>query len=79
MSEHFLITMYGTMRTVDESTDEYYGVKWTHDPYTLQEDKEMKGYIPLVTTYEGEIVNDVVFLNRVHNAKYLLTPMNKRD
>ena len=40
MSEKVLTTMYRAMRTNDESTDGYYVLQWTSEPYTLQEDKE---------------------------------------
>ena len=39
-------TMHGAVRTDDESTDEYYVVQWINELYTLQEYKEMTGYIP---------------------------------
>ena len=70
MSEKILSTMYGAIRTDDESADEYYILQWTSEPYKLQEDKEMQGYSPITTAYAGEIVCDAVFLNPVHNAKY---------
>ena len=38
--------MHGAVRTDDESTDEYYVVQWINELYTLQEYKEMTGYIP---------------------------------
>ena len=61
MCENILSTIYSAMRVDDESTDGYYGTQWTSEPYTLQEDKEMKSYTQLVTTCVGEIVCDVVF------------------
>ena len=39
MSEKILTTMYVAMRTDDDSTDGYYILQWTSEPYTLQEDK----------------------------------------
>ena len=72
-----LTTMHCTMRIDGENTDEHYIVQWTSEPQTLQEDKEMKGCIPLVIDYVGQIVCGVVFLNPVLNAKYWSTPMNK--
>ena len=61
MSEKILTTMYGAMKTDDESTNEYYVLQWKSEPYTLQEDKEMESYIPPITAYAGEIVCDDVF------------------
>ena len=58
------------MKIVDESTDGYYAVWWTSEPYTLQGYKEMKGYTPSVTVYTGDIVCDSVFLNPKPNSKY---------
>ena len=71
--------MYGAIRTNDESDDGYYVLQWTTEPYTLQEDKEIKGYLPITTAYAGEIVCDVVFLNPVPNAKYWYTSMITGD
>ena len=39
----------------------------------------MKTYTPPVTTYVDNIMNDAIFLNPAHNAKYWLTLMNKGD
>ena len=69
--------MYGVMRTDDESTGKYYIIQWTSEMYAQQEDKEIEGYKPIITAYEGEILCDTVFLNHVPNEKYLFTPMNK--
>ena len=52
--------MYGAMRAYDESTTGYYGVQWKSEPYILQEDKEIKGYISPVVAYVDEIVCDVI-------------------
>ena len=60
MSEKILTTMHGAMR-IDKSTDEYYVVQWTSKPYTLQEDKDLKGYTPQVINYSDKIVCDAVF------------------
>ena len=79
MSEKILSIMYGAIRTNDESADGYYVLQWTTEPYTLQEDKEMQGYLPITTAYAGEIVCDAVFLNPVPNAKYWYTPMITGD
>ena len=56
MSEKILTTMYGAMKTDDESTNEYYVLQWTSEPYTLQEDKEIESYIPTISAYTGKIV-----------------------
>ena len=64
MSQKILSTMYGAMRTDDESTDGYYILQWISESHTLQEDKEMEGYTPQITAYVGEIVCGVVFLIR---------------
>ena len=61
MSEKILTTMYRSMRTDDKSTDGYYVLQWTSEPYTLQEDKEMEGYSPAITAYACEMVCDAVF------------------
>ena len=79
MSEKILSTMYGAIRTNDESADGYYLLQWTTEPYTLQEDKEMQDYLPITTAYAGDIVCDAVFLNPVPNAKYWYTPMITGD
>ena len=65
------------MRIDGENTDVHYVVQWTNEPYTLQEDKEMKIYTLPVIDYVNQIVCGVVFLNPVLNAKYWLTHMNK--
>ena len=67
--------MYRAIRIEDENTDWYYVFQWTSEPYTLQEDKEIEGYIPPIIAYTGEIVRDAVFLNPVPFAKYWYTPM----
>ena len=69
--------MYGAMIIDAESTDGYYTIQRTSEPYRLQKDKDMKGYTPPVTAYAGEIVCDALFLNPRPNTKYWLTPMNK--
>ena len=46
--------MYGVMRIDDESTYGYYVVPWTSEPYTLQEDNDMRDFTPLVTAYAGD-------------------------
>ena len=80
MSKKILVTIFDATRIDDESTDGYYIVQWTSESYTLQEDKEERGYIQLVIVYAGEIVCDTLFFNPVSNAKYWLTSMNnKRD
>ena len=63
MSWKILTGMYGTMITDFESTNGYYGLQQTSEPYTLQADNEMKGYTPLVTAYAGKIVCGAIFLN----------------
>ena len=70
MSEKILSTMYGAMRIDDKSTDTYFVVQWTREPYTLQEDNEMKYYTPPVIAYACEIVCDAVFLNLILNIKH---------
>ena len=75
MSEKLLTTMYGNIRIDDESTDGYYVLQWTSEPYTLQEDKEMEGFRPQITAYASEIVCDAVLLNPVYNAKYWYIPI----
>ena len=75
MSEKILSTVYGGIRTNNESADGYYVLQWTTEPYTLQEDKEMQDYLPITTVYAGEIVCDAVFLNHVPHAKYWYIPM----
>ena len=62
MSQNILSTMYGAMRTDDESTDGCYILQWISESHTLQEDKKMEGYTPQITASVGEIVCDVVFL-----------------
>ena len=49
--------MYGIMIRDNENADAYYVVQQISEPYTLQEDKEMKCYTPPITTYAGEIPN----------------------
>ena len=39
MSEKILTNMYGATRIDDESTDGYYVIQWTSEPYILQKDK----------------------------------------
>ena len=77
MSEKILTTSFGAIRIDDESTDGYYILQCTSEPYTLQENKEMEGYTPQIIAYTGEIVCDVVFLNPVPFAKYQFTPMKR--
>ena len=47
MSEKILTTMYEAIQTDDKSTDGYYVLQQTSEPYTLQEDKEME-YTPQI-------------------------------
>ena len=61
MNEKILTTMYGAMRTDDESTDRWYILQWTSESYILQDDKVMEGYTSTITAYGGEIVCDSVF------------------
>ena len=67
------------MRIDDRSMDRNYGVQQISKPYTLQEDKEMKGFTLQVIAYVCEVVCDVVFSKPAPNAKYWLTPMHKED
>ena len=53
MSENILNTMYCAMRIDGKITDEYCVVQWISEPYTLQKNKEMKGYTPRLTAYTG--------------------------
>ena len=39
----------------------YYDVWWTSEPYTLQEDNDMKGYTSTVAASVSEIICDAVF------------------
>ena len=77
MSETILITIYGTMKIDDKSTEGYYIIQWTNEMYIPQEDKDMQGYKPTITAYAGEIMYDDVFLNPVPNSIYWFIPMNK--
>ena len=61
--------MYGAIRTDDESIDGHYIIQSANETYTLQELKEMEGYIPPITAYVAEIVGDAAFLNPIHNEK----------
>ena len=79
MSENIISTMYGSIRTDDESADGHYVLQWTSELHTLQEEKDMQGYSPITTAYAGKIVCDAVLLNHVHNAKYGYTPMITGD
>ena len=49
MNEKILSTMYGAIRTNDESADGYYVLQWTTESYILHEDNEMLGYLPIAT------------------------------
>ena len=60
ISEKLLNTMSDAMKTDEESTNIYYVVQWTSEPYILQEDKETKAYIQLVTAYVCEVLCDDV-------------------
>ena len=62
MREKILSTMYGAIKTNDESADGYYVLRWTTEPYILQEDKEMQGYLPITIAYVGETVCDAVVI-----------------
>jgi len=46
MAETVKANQYGAFSTEDEDADGYYIVKWTSDPYTLQEDVELPEYTP---------------------------------
>ena len=69
MSEKILNTMYGAIKTNEERNDGYYIIQWTSEMYTLQEDIEIEYYKPTITTYEGEIVCNTVFINLVPNTE----------
>ena len=62
MSVKILSTMYGTLRTDDESTDGCYIIQWTN--------KLMKCFAFPIIAHTGEIDCDAVFLNHVPNTKY---------
>ena len=49
MSENILSTMYGEIRTDDESADGHYVLQWTSELHTLQEEKDIQGYSPITT------------------------------
>ena len=68
-------TMHGAMRIDAVSTDGYYVLQWTSEPYTLQKYKEIEDYTPLIIVCVGEMVCDAICINPVHFAKYLYTPM----
>lgn len=48
MAELVELNQFGAFSTEDDDADGYYVVKWTSEPYTLQEDVELAEYTPQV-------------------------------
>ena len=66
---------YGAFSTLDEDADGYYVVKWKSEPYTLQEDEELKEYTPAIVLKAGALVCDAEYFNKVPGASLWYTPM----
>ena len=45
--------MYETIKIDDKEIKRYYIVQWRSEPYTLQEEKNMKHYEPPIKAYVG--------------------------
>jgi hypothetical protein len=55
----------GAFCTEDPDPDGYYLVKWSSQPYRLEESRELTEYHPPLFVPQGELVVDAVYLNLV--------------
>jgi hypothetical protein len=74
MAERIKPDKYGAFSTTDEDADGYYIVKWTSEPYTLQEDKLLTEYTPAMRIPAGTLVCDAEYYNKVPGASLWYTP-----
>ena len=74
MAETVKANQYGAFSTEDEDADGYYIVKWTSDPYTLQEDVELPEYTPAMKIKAGALVCDAEYYNKLPQARLWYTP-----
>jgi hypothetical protein len=58
----------GAFRTEDPDADGYYLVKWSSQPYRLEESCELTEYHPPLFVPKGELVANAVYLNPVARA-----------
>jgi hypothetical protein len=65
----------GAFRTEDPDADGYYLVKWSSQPYRLEESRELTEYHPPLFVPQGELVADAVYLNLVPRAPRWYTPV----
>ena len=72
MSQDIKVGGYGAM-AVDEGVNGYYIVRWTGEPYILQERVVFTEYEPPMILEPGELVCDAEYLNAVGNSKYWYT------
>ena len=66
---------YGAFSTLDEDADGYYIIKFTSEPYTLQEDRMLTEFTPAIKVKAGELVCDAEYYNKVAGAQLWYTPM----
>ena len=64
----------GAFQTEDPDSDGYYLVKWTSQPYRLEENRELTEYNPPILVPKGELVADAVYFNPVPRAPRWYTP-----
>lgn len=59
----------GAFNTDDPEADGYYLVRWTSEPYELEQDEELTDYDPPMKLPAGELVCEGQYLNKVDRAK----------
>ena len=72
MAETIQIGAYGAIATTDEDADGYYIVRWTTEPYTIQEAVAPEKYGWAIRA--GELVCEAEYFNKVAGAKHWYTP-----
>ena len=70
---------YGAFSTLDEDADGYYVVKWKSEPYTLQEDEELKEYTPAIVLKAGALVCDAEDADGYYVVKWKSEPYTLQE
>ena len=71
---------YGAFETADQNVSSgYYVVKWTSEPYILQENTQVDDYTPPVTVHAGEFVANAQYMNPVAKSKLLYIYPKSKD
>ena len=73
MSEQVQVGNKGAFSCDDSTTDGYYIVEWTSEPYTLQEDKMLTEFKPAMQLKAGALVCDAIYLEKAPGGKLWFT------